>query len=521
MSLSSISKAVIGLLLITSACHDAGNAVQPEEQTAVAFLFDVATSKASGAGAARRKDRQDATELVVSITDAAGAMVYESEQIELYNFEGSLLSRPLSLVPGSYDLTQFLVRDAGGAVIYAAPLTGSELAYLVADPLAIAVDTTKDTVTTVRPEVLSTAEHIPEDFGYASFGLDVVEVIDFLVAAFVYDAGAQALIPTTAAIEITNEAGDGLYSGSLETLTNKITVPKGHAQYQVTITKPGYADYTQSFAVAELAAYFASDDHGPLEVVLEELFYPASCNAILDAGASTGDGVYTIVPDGAALGEAPFDVYCDMSTAGGGWTLVGALTNKDAEHWSSDAAWSTAVPFGSIANIGNGDHKSPAFGRLQATDLLVSVAPRDATTPFDQGAGVWRHTANAFAGHGNLMNLYNSLSWPTGVCFGDTWSCSAHRAELTASGTQGGISTGGQWGLSMKNFDVDDENGGAVMAAYYMNDYMGSARICNFGGGYKNGTWDGPDVGASSSRATGDFCSHLHGDTAQVLLWER
>ena len=47
-----------------------------------------------------------------------------------------------------------------------------------------------------------------------------------------------------------------------------------------------------------------------------------SCDWILAEGYSTGNGIYWLDPDEEG-GNDPFTVYCNMETAGGGWTLVG------------------------------------------------------------------------------------------------------------------------------------------------------------------------------------------------------
>lgn len=51
-----------------------------------------------------------------------------------------------------------------------------------------------------------------------------------------------------------------------------------------------------------------------------ELF--ANCAEILAADDQAMDGVYTVDVDGEGRGLEPFDVYCDMTTEDGGWTLV-------------------------------------------------------------------------------------------------------------------------------------------------------------------------------------------------------
>lgn len=92
--------------------------------------------------------------------------------------------------------------------------------------------------------------------------------------------------------------------------------------------------------------------------------YAASCNGYLRASGNyqyagmTGSGVYTVDPDGAGTQPA-VDVYCDMATDGGGWTLVSnygrngqvdsALMNAGGNY---NVARSPGSPVGTSGSVG-------------------------------------------------------------------------------------------------------------------------------------------------------------------------
>ena len=221
-------------------------------------------------------------QLLITVVDEKNETVFEDKMIKLIPFGNSFLSEKIEMTPGTFLLTKFLVINPKGIVIYAAPLEGSSMSYLVTNPLPVSFQINPEIVTTLRPEVLVVGEEPPEAFGYTSFRFYVVRPLTFYVSVYLDNPLLMAPSALTDAQLRVISTNGWEHTYQIEPTVNKIIIRKGAANYTLIVMKEGYPTRTYSFSAAQLQA---SSPDNPLLLVIGESPYDT---LILQPGPEKG-----------------------------------------------------------------------------------------------------------------------------------------------------------------------------------------------------------------------------------------
>ncbi|XP_068561550.1 intelectin-like isoform X2 [Cebidichthys violaceus] len=194
--------------------------------------------------------------------------------------------------------------------------------------------------------------------------------------------------------------------------------------------------HTEAANPIEMTEKLTSTNFEQLEKLrIRSTYVARSCKEIKDRYNEQEDGLYYLTTANGMV----YQTFCDMTTAGGGWTLVASVHENSVygkctvgDRWSSqqgnnadlpdgDGNWSNRNTFGAAEGATSDDFKNPGYYDIVAEDMSVWHVPNNFPLEHWNLAAILRyHTDNRFLRlyGGNLFQLFKQypVRYNVGSC---------------------------------------------------------------------------------------------------------